>query len=184
MFESALMSIVSGGATGLLGAAFGHITDYYKAKLAAKQEAARLENQLERRKLDLQRAQMEIDGALRVSQTEGETAQRLAAWKGLSDSYDSDAARYATGDPAKSSGWFILVDVVRGLTRPGVTWYMAALVTYMFVRFVQLVGGLEQAVSHEQMLAIVSQIVNSVLYIATTCTLWWFGVRGKSPGRS
>lgn len=184
MFESALISIVSGGATGLLGAVFGHVTDYYKAKLSAKQEEARLAHQLEQRKLDLQQTRMEIDGRLKVSQTEAETAQQLAAWKSLSDSYSNDAARYATGDQARGNGWFIVVDVIRGLTRPGVTWYMAALVTYMFVRFVQLAGGIEQAVSREQMLAIVSQIVDTVLYMATTCTLWWFGARGKSAGRA
>ena len=183
MFESALMSILGGGATGLLGAVFGHITDYFKAKLAAQQEAARLANQLEQRKLDLQQTQMEIDGRLKVAQTEAEPAQQLAAFKALSDSYNSDAARYATGDQAKNSPWFIFVDVARGLTRPGVTWYMAALVTYMFVRFVHLAGGLDQAMSHDQLIGIIGQIVNTVLYIATTCTLWWFGSRGKSPGR-
>lgn len=183
MFESAIAAILSGGATGLLGSVFGQIGDYFKTKEETKREAQRQAHEREQRKLDLEQTRMEIEGRARIAETEADRARDVAAYAALTESFGADRATYATGDRARNSAWFIAVDVFRGFTRPGVTWYMAGLQTYMFVAFVAAIGGLSAALTHAELAGIVRDIVNTVLFTGTTCTLWWFGSRGKSEAR-
>ena len=61
-----------------------------------------------------------------------------------------------------------LVDAVRGLTRPALTWSLFALVGAIYF----LLGASDFAA-----LSLRPRIVETVLYLFTAAMLWWFGSR-------
>ena len=61
-----------------------------------------------------------------------------------------------------------LVDFVRGMTRPLLTWGLVALVGAIYF----LLGAVDVAAADLR-----PRIVDTVLYLATAAVLWWFGQR-------
>ncbi len=153
----ALLSILTGGATGLLGTAVSFFTSYVQAKQRHTQE-------MDLRRLDLEISRAEAASAERVAAIEAESERDQAAWSALEASYRTASRRWSRGD----SKWLVFVDVVRGLTRPGLTFL-----------FVGLVGAIYFALGGSDMetIDIRPRIIDTVLYLATTCVLWWFGAR-------
>ena len=68
-----------------------------------------------------------------------------------------------------------LVDVVRGLTRPALTWSLFALVGAIYF----LLGASDLAA-----VSLRPRIVETVLYLFTAAMLWWFGARQIEKRRS
>ncbi len=153
----ALTALLTGGATGLLGTAVSAVTAFVQARQRHAQE-------VELRRLDMETARFEADSAARVAAVEAEGARAAAAWAAMEASHSAAARRWSRGD----SHWLVAVDVVRGLMRPAITLGAVALVAAIYFTL----GG-----SDVELLDIRPRIVDTVLYIATTCVLWWFGAR-------
>lgn len=164
LFGNALMSIVSGGATGLIGSIVSGWTELKKQQELNRHAEAMADK-------DYQMTKLEVEGRVQIADTEADAAI-------LTTSYSHDSAAYATD--AKDSKWFVFVDVIRGLTRPGLTLYMTGLVTAMWLELNLIIGGMSAALDAEMMTQIYLQIINAVLYITTTIALWWFGTRNKA----
>ena len=150
-------SIVTGGATGLLGAGISGITEFLKQK---QKNAHDLAMSIE----DRESLKLEIDGREKVARIEGETATSVADAAAFAQSMKADKATYAEGS---SSGWLVAVDFFRGITRPGMTWYFAFFVTGIYFT--------------TDLPEVKDKIVVTVLYVTTTMILWWFGTRNKKP---
>ena len=162
----AILAILSGGATGLLGTALSFATDYLKAKQRHKQE-------LELRRVDMELAGIEAAGAEKVAalELEGEKAQaELAAFQ---ESYREAARRWSRPEDGMLMQF---VDFVRGMTRPALTWGFVALTGTIYFTL----GDADAVVDG---VAVKARIVDTVLYLTTTCVLWWFGARqiAKAP---
>jgi hypothetical protein len=153
MFEF-IGSVLTGGATGLLGTAISHVFSYFKDKQKNQHTLAIMREERETIK-------MEIEGRERVASIEAESAKDIAESKVFAASMNADKARYSSGE----SQWLVMVDVVRGLIRP--------VLTIGLVIFV----GIIWATSDNP--AIDNQIVTTVLYVCTAAVLWWFGTRVK-----
>lgn len=153
----ALMAILTGGATGLLGTALGFAAEY----LTARQTHA---HEVELRRFDMELARVEAASAERAAVAAAETAESAAAWSALEASYRESGARLGSAD----SPWLTFVDVVRGLLRPLLTLGSLALVAAMYFTL----GSTDI-----EILDIRPRIVDTALYVATTCVLWWFGAR-------
>ncbi len=153
MFD-ALLSILTGGATGLLGTGLSFVADYFQTRQRHAQE-------MDLRRLDLQIAQTEAASAEKVAAIEAEAERDQAEWSALEASYKEAAKRWSRGD----SRWIVFVDVVRGLTRPWLTNF-----------FVFLTGAIYFTLAAGDA-SLRGRIVETVLYLATTCVLWWFGSR-------
>ena len=100
----------------------------------------------------------------------------------------SDRATYLAPEAHQGSRlarWAMgLVDMVRGLMRPAITTYTLALLTLvmLWVRELYLRAGLQMTPTQVHELAM--QCVGTVVYLATTTVVWWFGVRpGQPPAR-
>ncbi len=152
-----LLSILTGGVSGLLGTAVSFFSSYFQAKQRHAQE-------MELRRLDMEMARAEAASAERVAAVEAESARDQAAWSALEASYKEASRRWSRGD----SKWLVFVDVVRGLTRPGLTFMFVGLVGTIYFTL----GG-----SDMETIDIRPRIIDTVLYLATTCVLWWFGAR-------
>jgi len=153
-----IMSVLTGGATGLLGTVVSGAIDFFQSRAEHKRE-------MDLRRLDIELAQTEAGAAEKVAAIEAEGARDAAALEAMEASYREASSRMSRpGD-----GFLMkLVDFVRGMTRPVLTWGLVALVGTIY--FTLGAGGLEPE-------SIKPRIVETVLYLATAAVLWWFGQR-------
>lgn len=161
MFDTLLsagVSILTGGATGLLGTALSAVVDYFQARADHKRE-------VELRRLDIEHARIEGDSAERTAAIEAEGERDVAEWDAMAASYREAGRRWSRpGDGVLIQ----LVDFVRGMTRPVLTWCLLGLTGAIYF----LLGATDAHAA-----ALQSRIVDTVLYLATAAVLWWFGQR-------
>lgn len=187
MFEfigTLLSSVLAGGATGILGVIAQRIADYKNKQLDLALEKQRGELELAKRDKDAAIMAQEWAGRTRVAEVEAGAVVDAAEAQAFAASFQHDKATYSDGVLDKLRGWwgqllrFLLgfVDVIRGIVRPGLTIYLCVITTMMYADAQRLVGaGLTAA----QALDLVKMIVATVLYLTTTCVLWWFGTRNR-----
>lgn len=177
-------SILAGGATGLLGVVAQRWADYKNKQLDLALEKQRGELELAKRDKDAVIMAQEWAGRTRVAEVEAGAVVDTAEAQAFAASFQHDKATYSDGVLDKLRGWwgqllrFLLglVDVIRGIVRPGLTIYLCVITTMMYADAQRLVGaGLTAA----QALELVKMIVATVLYLTTTCVLWWFGTRNR-----
>jgi hypothetical protein len=158
-----VMSVLTGGATGLIGTVISGGMKFFENKQKHGHELAIME-------MEIKQMGVEAQIAKDVAELEMEGKDRTAAWAALEASYKESTSRMSTGD----SGWLVAVDVVRGLMRPVITLGLLIMIgAIYFTVAVDLVGpdGTPMRVF----------IINIVLYVGTTAVLWWFGTRNLSP---
>ena len=158
-------SVLTGGATGLLGTALSAVVDFFQSRQRHAQE-------LDLRRLDIELARAEAEGAAVHAAIEAQASRERAEWEAMEASYREAARRWSR----PGEGWAMqLVDVVRGLTRPALTWSLFALVGAIYF----LLGASDLAA-----VSLRPRIVETVLYLFTAAMLWWFGARQIEKRRS
>lgn len=158
-----VMSVLTGGATGLIGTVISGGMKFFENKQKHGHELAIME-------MEIKQMGVEAQIAKDVAELEMEGKDRTAAWAALEASYKESTSRMSTGE----SAWLVMVDVVRGLMRPVITLGLLIMIgAIYFTVAVDLVGpdGTPMTVF----------IINTVLYVGTTAVLWWFGTRNLSP---
>jgi len=173
-------SVLTGGATGLIGVAVQRAADYANKKLDIQKAAQDNQFELEKRKVDLQMTNAEWAGREHVAQTEGESAKDVAESNAFAESLKAASIRYSDQvKPTTGQGWLLIVlDTVRGLVRPGLTIYLCAITTVVYLQARSVMGTF---LSSDQAYELTNTIVRTILYLTTVCVLWWFGTRNKQP---
>jgi hypothetical protein len=155
-----LLGLLTGGATGLIGTALSGVMKFFTNKQEQSHELKVMD-------MELKHMDKEAEVALKIEEKKQEGKEAQAAWAGLEASYREAGQRWSTGD----SSWIVFVDVVRGLMRPLLTLCLVVLMgTIYFLHGPQNPGMQEQ-------------IVATVLYLATSSVLWWFGSRMAQTGK-
>ncbi|MDE0203204.1 MAG: hypothetical protein OXK73_12310 [Rhodospirillaceae bacterium] len=154
----AIMSVLTGGATGLLGTAMSAAIDFFQSRAEHKRE-------VDLRRLDIELAKTEAGSAERVAAIEAEGARGRAELEAMEASY-----REASSRMSRAVDGFLMkfVDFVRGMTRPVLTWGLVALVGTIY--FTLAAGDLAPESTKPR-------IIETILYLATAAVLWWFGQR-------
>lgn len=167
----AIGAIMSGGLTGLVGSAITAFSEIKKQKMLLAHEEKMEE-------LSIQAMKLEAEANLKIVEVETEGKISEADAKALVESYKSDRETYSKNvSKGKISGFLlVLVDVLRGLIRPVITFYFTVLISILFFRFYNLYGRLNDLSKSAEIL---DNIVLVILYVGTTCILWWFGTRNK-----
>jgi leucyl aminopeptidase (aminopeptidase T) len=194
-----LGSVLSGGATGLLGVLFQRFFDYKKQQQDI--ELVKVQNEHARMlaEMDVQKAQRAAEASERVAELatdaqmhtadmEAQARADEAAARSYIASVESDRATYLDPKSQERSKFarvmMTIVDAVRGLIRPVLTIYLVILTSVMFHWAMRLTGDGEALGGHAEMVKIVRSIVETILYLVTTCVVWWFGVRGSAKEKS
>jgi len=182
MFETIgtlLGSVLSGGATGLIGVALQRFADFKNKQLDIQLAKQKFEQDVALKQLDMQMMEKEWAGRVQVAQTEAEAAADAAASKAFEASYAMEPKRYSEGVPVGKVGGFLLVllDLFRGIVRPALTVYLCAISTLIYLQARHLLD--KEDLSADQAMQIEHLIVGTILYLTTTCVLWWFGTRNK-----
>lgn len=186
---SAAGAVTTGGWSGVLGMIFGGLGAWLKGR----EERKRLEFQAlqEEKKREHQLAVMkfEADNALQIQAAQTDREMRVADLGSLAESIKADRATYLTGWGTRVSKFvanlialgMALVDMVRGLTRPGITVYLVWVVSRMWKdSMAKLAGTLSDAAQQAMALAVVNTIAAQVLFLAGVAVGWWFGSRGQA----
>lgn len=172
MMTEIISSVLSGGLTGLLGAAITKFSEYKTKQLDIEQLKLKHLHEAAMKELDASIMQKEYEARMQIAEVEAQALVESEDSRAFAKSYDMEPERYS--NPAKSSiaqNWALVVlDFVRGIVRPGLTIYLCLIVTIMYAK----ASG--SAVSE----AVAMEIVQTVLYLCTTSILWWFGARGRS----
>jgi hypothetical protein len=134
-------------------------------------------------------AEEQAQAQMRSAELDAKAKADEAAARGYIASVDSDRATYL--DPkAQSRSKFArimmtIVDSVRGLIRPVLTIYLVVIATVMFywARNLATPGGVS-IVDTVKAVEIVKSIIDTLLYLTTTCVVWWFCVRPTAKTKS
>jgi hypothetical protein len=195
MFEIAsgiLASVFSGGATGLIGVGLQQFFAYKQKQQDIEIVKLNLENSLQLAKIETERVQLKSQGELQVAQVVAEGATNVAeeetTVRTFEASVENDSAKYTPVGAFKNDNWatktgaFMLafVDAVRGITRPAMTWYLCGLTSAMFYWSSNLAAQKGITLDSTQVVALIQQVISTVLYVFTTAAVWWFGSRPQS----
>lgn len=196
LLGTVVTGVLSGGATGLIGIALQQWGDSRKraddlARLRLEheqtRELARIEadRQLEAAKLSADSAERLADIALEARIAEGADLNYQASLKHDAATYVPPAA-LAPGAAQGRWGRFVAgvgvlmlgtVDFLRGLIRPGATGYSLALLTVLMLWVQDMWGRAGLQLTPEQVMRLTMEVIGTVTYLATTTTVWWYGVR-------
>lgn len=188
-----LTSILSGGTSAVFGGILGAVGGVAQKWLDYRQQIKMAEMQgIEKdkeRAHDLACMQAEAEKAAKITAIQEEGEIRVADLSALQESIKGEAAgaTWSTGFSAKLSGFWanlagmllVCVDVVRGLTRPGITLTLVAIVGFMFWRVSAQTGALTAT----DAASIYKDIINMTLFLAATAVSWWFGSRAPVKGK-
>jgi hypothetical protein len=192
MLGGMISSVLSGGATGLLGVVMQRLFDWMHR--GQDLELVRLNNAhaLQLAQVDASKAeraaqsqervaQLDADARTAVAQSDAQAREDEAAARSLMASYQADRASYldagAQGQSRVARWLMALVDFVRGIIRPGLTAFLVWETTILLAWARELVARSGLSLTVDQSHQLVMQIVQTVLYLATVAVVWWFGTR-------
>ena len=171
-------SIVGGGATGILGVVVQRFFDLKNKEKDAELLKLKHSHELGLRNLDLQIMQKEADARTKVAAFESSASESVAETHAFAASFSEPTKLYEAAKPTPGQAWaIVMLDIFRGMVRPVLTLYLCVTVTVMYIEAMKLVGGV--AVNPDKAYELINLIVGTVLYLCTTCVLWWFGTRNK-----
>lgn len=188
---SVLGSVFSGGVTGLLGVGVQRLFDWLHAKEQLKQQEARQAHEVAMLRANAEVMAQEWAARTRVAEVEAAGKEAVGAEASFAASFQLEPKRFAEGmkPPTgggfakffRSLGWLlmILIDFIRGLVRPGLTVYLCAITTLVWYEARNLLIAFDRKITADQAMQINMLVITTVLYLTTTCVLWWFGTRNK-----
>ena len=173
-------SIFGGGATGLFGVAIQRFADYKNRQLDLQLERERRETEIAKRQADAAIMREEWAGRLQTATVEGDAAKDVAESAAFGKSQWAEPPRYSHATTLTTGQQWVMVvlDGLRGAVRPLLTVYLCALTTYVWVQVRGVLSA--EDLDARAALDVWRLVVGQILYLTTTCTLWWFGVRNKS----
>lgn len=181
LIASLLGSIFAGGATGIIGVIIQRYADFKNKQLDMALEKQRGDIEIQKRQADALIMAKEYEGKLAVAKQEGATAENIADTQAFAQTLVKEPERYSNANTVTPwQQWIlVLVDALRGSVRPGLTLYLCALTTYVWLQVKDklAVEDLDPADVKDIWLL----VVKTILYLTTTVVLWWFGTRNKQP---
>lgn len=180
LFNTVMSGVLSGGATGLLGAFIQRGFDYLGRWIDVKLAVLSNENALALYAAETERlkAKIQLDKELDAS-------AQISAASVPDQSYEQDDIKYVDASLQNRTDrvgktiaiMMATVDFIRGVLRPGMTAYLCILTTVMFfwVKDLAAVHGVN--LTGDNVVQLINMIIGTITYVFTTCALWWFGVR-------
>lgn len=174
-----LASVLSGGATGLIGAGMQMFASWAKGKQEIELQKLKNENNLALLKLQGELADKEWAHRTEIAAIQERGAENKSANEAFAASFNLEPKSYSEKiKPTWGQAWvLVLLDGIRGIVRPGLTIYLCVLTTLIYFQSRDLLN--RENLSAIQALDITNQVINTVLYLCTTVVLWWFGSRNQ-----
>jgi len=177
-----LSSVLSGGLTGILGAGIQRFADFMNKKQDIKIMELKFAQEVKLKEVDASIMREEWAQRTKVAEVEGAAKVSVAEQEAFAKSFEMEPQRYSEKvKPGAVAGFMlVLIDFIRGLVRPGLTIYLCVLTTLIYFQARALLN--DQALSPAEAMALTTTITETVLYLFTTVTLWYFGTRNSAKG--
>lgn len=177
ILETIFSSVLGGGVTGILGVVVQRIADYKNKQLDLQLNSQKQEHEIALKRIDAEIMAHEWASRTSIASTEASTQMDVAESQAFAASFNEPVKYSSEVKPTPAQGWmFVLLDFIRGIVRPGLTIYLCVLTTLIYMESRSLMGGSVDPMEASKLL---HEVVGTVLYLTTTCLLWWFGVRNK-----
>jgi len=148
-----ILAVLTGGATGIIGSVLGKVFSFADAWIAEKKSAAEHQRTMQMHRLQAELRSEELENERAIVEEQASADLRAASYR-----HDQDTgASYA---------W--VVAILR-LVRPVLTTMLIIMVWYFYGTNTDLGTRAE--------------IMSSVIYMASTAVLWWFGDRAMRSKR-
>lgn len=163
-------SVASGGVLGLVGAVVGKVGQVFQSAQERKSRALDYEHELKLLEMQHEQASREDLHEVEIMETSG-------SYAGLESSINAEASIQQV------STW---VNSLRSLTRPVLTFSLIGIVTWMFIVLMDAIqtgtnNALVQLLGQGAVVEILTYIIYSVVFSASTAVVWWFGDRALTP---
>lgn len=159
---SILLSLLSGGLTGLIGKWVERYFDHKAKKLEAEIEERKFQHQLA------------------MQQMIGKAAVEVEDSKAFKASIQSDdVEKFYEGKYTHKQAWLmVFLDFARGFVRIGLTAYLCILTTLIYIKAEKIVSldVLLPSMAYD----ILTLIINTILYMTTLAVCWQFGSRASN----
>ena len=182
---SILLSVISGGASGILGGAIQSVFSFLGKNQELK--GKELDHKFQ---IDLVHANAEVmtqEWAQRakVAEIEGETAKDVEASKAFAAGFASEPKMYSEHvQPTSAQGWMLIaMDLFKAIIRPALTLYLCAVATMMYIEAKGLLVLYGKAMSVDQAFDIHQAVAGTLLYLFNTCVCWWFYQRAVNNAK-
>ena len=187
-----LLDLIGGGAiSGILGGITGLVGTWMKSRHEARMAEVRRQERADERAHEASMMKMEHDNAIAVADIQRQESADRTAGVAHAQSYKMEPKRFSEGMTFPDtfigrrvheivSFLMFALDFFRGLMRPGLTVYMAILVTMIYWEMQALLETLNVTFDGGQALITVQLIVNTILYLFTTAFVWWYGDRNRA----
>ncbi len=173
-----ITSILGGGITGLIGSVTQRIFEYKSKKLDIELQASKFANEIALKKVDAEIMSQEWAARTKVADIEATAKVDVEDAKAFSAALTSEPARYSVGTLSEKQNWLmVFLDFVRGVIRPGLTVYLCAITTAIYIKASRLLNG--DVILPGMAYDMVQNIINTILYLTVTCVCFWFGTRNK-----
>ena len=183
MFEilgTLFTSIVSGGATGLFGVAVQRYFDLKNKSIELEFEVKKFGHEIDMRKIDAEIMQKESEAKIQVAELNAQAAESVADAQAFAASFQEPKSFAQDHAVTKNQGWAIItLELIRGLVRPGLTVYLCVITTLIYFQAYNLLKSEGVQMDISSALKLTELVVGTILYLTTTCVLWWFGTRNK-----
>jgi len=178
-----LISLMSGGLTGLLGAGLQKFFDYKSKKLDIELNKQKFDQEVALRKIDLEVMSQEWAARTKVAEVEANAVIESADAKAFGESFSLEPKLYSEKvQPTANQSWLLVaLDVLRGIVRPALTLYLAALTTLIYIQAANLLNG--DTILPGMAYELTKNIVDQVLYLTMTAVSWYFGIRNGKKGK-
>lgn len=177
--------VISGGATGLLGVLIQRWFDLQNKVQEIEVIKLNHANAVTLAGIESERARMRAEADIEIADRNLLAREAEADSRSMVASFEADKAAYLDKGVQLKKGklaglvtvMMALVDFTRGILRPGMTAYLCGLVTAMFLWVRELAAKYGLTLTPDQVVQLMTQIIATILYVFTTCALWWFGAR-------
>jgi len=183
-------NLIFGGITGLIGSITTSITNYKIQKLKNEHEVVMV-------KENTKAMIAETEANIKITQVEAEAAVELADagayLKSIETGNKNMFSQKWIDNLFAVQGWtrfiaipvgvliaflFGMVDFLKAFTRPGITWLFTGATLFLgFTAWTVLGDAGMSAMDTTAALAILTHIMDIVLYLTVSCVTWWFGDR-------
>jgi hypothetical protein len=183
-------NLIFGGITGLIGSITTSITNYKIQKLKNEHEVIMV-------KENTKAMIAETEANIKITQVESEAAIELADSQAYLKSIELGNKNMFSQKWIDKlfmvTGWvrfiaipvgvliaflFGMVDFLKAFTRPGITWLFTGATLFLAYTAYQVLGASGMsAMDTTAAMAILTHVMDIVLYLTVSCVTWWFGDR-------
>ena len=179
MLESVL-SVLSGGLTGVIGSAVTHVVEYKTKQLETEQLKIKNAHEVAMRQADAAIMREEWAARTQVASIEADARVEAEDAKAFAVSMTPEHFLPDGAKLTKNQTWIMVcLEAIRGAVRPVLTMYLCVLTTLVYW---QLSDSLKATPAVFQ--ASMQEAVATVLYLTSTCVSWWFGSRFSQNRRA